>query len=147
MKRGLIAAVFCACPFFACSAPALDVPTGTEIQIRLKSKASTQSSRAGDPVEAVVIAPVTVANQFAVPAGAAVKGTVDQVAPSTQPDERAVMSLSFSEILIASVPYKVSTRLVAVDNAREKLDDQGRINGILASETITSRLDAGIDKI
>jgi hypothetical protein len=147
MKRELFALVLCAGPFFTGSALALEVPTGTEIQIRLKGKVSTQSSRAGDPVEAIVIAPVIAANQFALPAGTAVKGTVEKVTPSTKPDERATMSLRFTEISIASVPHKVSTRLVAVDNAREKLDDQGQINGILASETITSRLDAGIDKI
>jgi len=35
----------------------LDVPAGTEIQIRLKNKISSQNARVNDPVEAVVIAP------------------------------------------------------------------------------------------
>jgi hypothetical protein len=42
---------------FSAAAFALDVPTGTEIQIRLKAKISTRNSRPQDPVEAVVIAP------------------------------------------------------------------------------------------
>jgi LssY C-terminus len=147
MKRRLLAVAVCACPFFAGSALAAEVPKGTEIDIRLKSKVSTQGSRTGDPVEAVVIAPVIAAGQFAIPAGATVAGTVEKVSPSTKPEERASMSLSFTEIGIGGTRQKISARLAAVDNAREKVDDQGQINGILASETITSRMDTGIDKI
>jgi hypothetical protein len=34
-----------------------------------------------------------------------------------------------------------------VENARESIDDQGQISGILANETISGRLDAGINKL
>jgi hypothetical protein len=34
-----------------------------------------------------------------------------------------------------------------VENAREQVDDQGTIQGILATETITGKLDAGINKL
>src|SRR5689334_6315787 len=56
--------------FGAClRAFALQLPAGTEIQIRLTTKVSTQTSKAKDPVEAAVIAPVMVDGQFAIPAG------------------------------------------------------------------------------
>ena len=41
----------------------------------------------------------------------------------------------------------LAAQVAAVDNAREKVDDQGQINGILASDTITGKMDAGINKI
>jgi hypothetical protein len=42
----------------------LQVPAGAEIQVRLKTKISTQSSKVKDPVEAVAIAPVRVARSM-----------------------------------------------------------------------------------
>src|SRR5258707_6771056 len=74
---------------------AIDVPAGTDLQIRLTTKLSTQSSKLKDAVEAVVIAPVMVDNQFVIPAGAVVRGIVDKAAQSSKPDERSVLALSF----------------------------------------------------
>jgi hypothetical protein len=126
---------------------ALQLPAATEIQIRLKTKVSTQTSKAGDPVEAVVIAPVMAGEQFAVPAGAIVRGTVENAATSTKADERSVLALKFGEIEIDGVKTKIAAQVAGVENGRESVDDQGRINGILASETITGRLDAGLSRL
>jgi hypothetical protein len=129
------------------SSLALDLPAGTEIQIRLKTKISTQSSKPQDPVEAVVIAPVVEGAQVVIPAGAAVRGTVGTSTQSTKADERSVLSLNFTEIEAGGVKLKLAAQVAAVDNAREKLDEKGQISGILAAETLAGKLDAGIDKI
>ncbi|SPE30738.1 conserved exported hypothetical protein [Candidatus Sulfopaludibacter sp. SbA6] len=131
----------------AVAAFGLEVPAGTEIQIRLKTKISSQNARAKDPVEAVVIAPAMVNGQFVIPTGAAVHGTVEKVTPSTKADERAVLVLAFTELEIAGAKLKLAAQVAAVDNAREKVDDQGQINGILASDTITGKIDSGISKV
>jgi hypothetical protein len=125
----------------------LKLPAGTEIQIRLKTKVATPTSKAKDPVEAVVIAPVMVEGQFAVPAGAVVRGDVEKAAQSTKPDERSSLLLTFSEIEIDGAKLKLTARVASVENARESIDDQGQISGILANETISGRLDAGINKL
>jgi len=78
----------------------LKLPAGTEIQIRLKTKVATSTSKVKDAVEAVVIAPVMVEGQFAIPAGAVVRGTVEKAAQSTKSDERSTLLLAFSEIEI-----------------------------------------------
>ncbi len=132
---------------FAIPAWGLDVPAGTELQIRLKSKISTQNARVKDPVETVVIAPVVVDGLFAIPAGALVHGTVAKTTASTKSDERAALALSFNEIEIDGKKMKLAAALAGIDNAREKIDDQGQINGILTSETITGQLDSGISKV
>jgi len=128
-------------------AAALQVPEGTEIQIRLKTKASTQTSKPKDPVEAVVIAPVMVNDQFAIPAGALVRGSVEKATQSSKGDERSVLALSFTEIEIEGTKVKLAAQLRAVENARESVDDKGQISGILASDTISGRLDAGLNKL
>jgi len=133
--------------FLPVSAFAVDLPAGTEIQIRLKTKVSTQSSKPQDPVDAVVIAPVMSGSQFVIPAGAEVHGVVQTATQSSKPDERSVLALSFTQIAAGAAKAKLACQLAGIDNAREKVDDQGQINGILASETITGKIDAGLDKI
>ena len=92
----------------------LSIPAGTEIQIRLKSKVATATSKAKDPVEAVVIAPVFVEGQFLIPAGAVVRGNVEKAAQSTKPDERSTLSLAFSEIEIEGARHKLASRVLYV---------------------------------
>ena len=128
-------------------AAALEVPKGTEIQIRLKAKVSTQNAKVNDAVESVVIAPVIVGNQVAIAPGAVVRGAVEKVTASTKPEERALLGLGFGELESDGVKLKLSAQVAAVDNAREKVDDQGQINGILGTDTITGKLDSGISKI
>src|SRR5690349_7328817 len=122
--------------FCAGRAQALEVPSATAIQIRLKTKISTQNAKPKDPLEAVVIAPVMVGQQFAIPAGAIVRGAVETSTQSTKPDERSVLVLNFNEIEIKGTKQKIDSQIAAVDNARESVDEQGHITGILPSETI-----------
>lgn len=142
-----LAALVCASTFSALPGYALEVPAGTEVEMRLKTKVSTQSSKAGEPVEGVVIAPVVAGSQFLIPAGSIVHGAVEKAVQSTSADQRAVLSLRFDEIVINGQKLKLSARLASVDNAREKIDEQGQINGILASETGTGRLDDELEKL
>jgi hypothetical protein len=123
------------------------LPTGTEISIRLTGSVSTSSTKAADPVAAVVIAPAMVQGRAAIAAGSVVHGTVEKATPSSGPDVRAALLLTFHEIVIAGQTLQMAAQVSAVDNAREKVDQQGQIDGILASETITGQLDAGLDKL
>lgn len=141
LRSSLTAAALLPLPVFA-----LDVPAGAEIQIRLKTKISTQTARPKDPVEAVVIAPVMEDNKPAIPAGAIVLGAIEKVAQPAKA-ERSVLLLNFSEIEIDGARLKLDAQVAVVENARESVDDQGQITGILASETLTGQLDAGISKV
>lgn len=133
--------------FCAARAWALEVPSATPIEIRLKTKTSTQTAKPKNPLEAVVIAPVMVGQQFAIPAGSIVRGAVETSTQSTKPDERSVLILNFNEIEINGAKQKLDAQVATIDNARESVDDQGRITGILPSETIGGELDAGLNKL
>jgi hypothetical protein len=126
---------------------ALDVPAGAELQIRLKTKVSTQSSKPHDRVEAVIAVPVMADNQFAIPAGSLLQGEIGQATQSLKGDERSALVLRFTELEINNNKIPISTQLTSVDNARETVDEQGQISGILASETITGRLDDGLNRL
>ena len=129
------------------AAAALQVPAGTVVQIRLKSKVSTQTSKAKDAVEAVVIAPVMVSGQFAIPAGALVHGAVETATQSSKGDERSQLTLSFTGIEFDGTKAKIAALVAGVDNARESVSEEGAITGIVASETISGQIDSGLSKL
>ena len=125
----------------------LQVPAGAEIQLRLKTKVSSQTSKAKDAVEAVVIAPVMLDGQFVIPAGAAIRGTLEKATQSSKPDERSTLTLAFTELEIDGAKLKLAARVSAVENARESVGEQGEFSGIVAGVTISGRLDAGLSKL
>jgi hypothetical protein len=132
----------------ACCASAAELPAGTAIGIRLKTKVSSNASRANDPVEAVVIKPVMSGDHFLIPYGAVIKGQVAKALPSEASDKRASLELSFNLLVAAhGKTIKLPAKLTGVENARETVDDSGAIQGILASETLSARMDQGLSKL
>ena len=75
------------------------------------------------------------------------KRQVEKLSQSSKPDERSALLLAFTELEIAGAKLKLAARVTAVDNARESVDEQGQITGIVAGETISGRLDAGLSKL
>jgi hypothetical protein len=127
---------------------AIVIPAGTDIQIRLTSNVGTDRSEAKQDIQAVVIAPVLLNGEVAIPAGTRIRGRVDQIKRAVTANERAVLQLAFNEMVAPSgKSAKLKTRIVDVDNARESVDDKGKIIGILASETLSARVNQGIAKI
>jgi hypothetical protein len=131
-----------------CCASAAELPAGTAIGIRLKTKVSSNASKASDPVEAVVIKPVMSGDRFVIPYGAVIKGEVAKAQPSEASDKRASLELNFTQLVAAhDKTIKLTTKITDVENARETVDDNGVIQGILASETLSARMDQGLSKL
>ena len=124
------------------------IPSGAQIQIRLSTEINTSSAKVGDAFQALVIAPVVVEGRVAMAAGATLTGHVKEATAAVNPDDQAVLALAFDEIRDASgTKASIAAKLSAVDNARESLDADGRIQGIVASKTGSGRLDQGINKV
>ncbi len=124
------------------------VPSGTGVQVRLKTKVASNASKPGDAFESLVIAPVTVNGAVAIPAGVTLHGVVTAAtAAATDPETRATMSLEFRDLEMSGARIRVHALLTAVENARESVNDKGEIQGILANESMSSRMDSGIDKV
>ena len=133
---------------FLAASCTLTIPAGADLSIRLTSKLGSKISKAGDAVEAVVIAPVVANGRIVLPAGAKVRGQVKQAKPCSQEAPRATVEVEFNELEAAGHKAKIAARLTDVDNARESVDpESGKITGILGSETISARMDQGISKV
>jgi hypothetical protein len=132
------------CAFFAIRAMA--APAGgasaVTIEVRLLGPLSSYSSKTGDPVEALVATPLCT-ERGALPAGLVASGAVRHVhkVGLGLVHETARMELEFTELAVpggSAIPIRA--RLVAVDNARERVDGGGAIHGMRATGTMSNRL-------
>ncbi len=129
-------------------AVAARIPAGTQIQIRLAKEVNTSTAKVGDAFGALVIAPVVADGHIVMAAGVTLTGHVKEVTAAVKPDDQAALALAFDEIRDANgKKAAVAAKLLSVDNARESVDSDGRIQGIIASKTGSGRLDQGINKV
>ena len=107
-----------------------DLPLGTAIPIKLTTPVSSNKSRAGDPLEAVVAAPVSVDNRVVIASGTRLEGTVLYAGKSPNRFERSQLVLEFPNLVYSNErTVQIELRLTSVDNAREKVE-MGRIIGV-----------------
>lgn len=125
--------------FFAAPlAQALEVPPGALLELRLQQEVNSFSSRPGSAINAVLVAPVLVSGQIAIPAGTLLRGTVSGVrrVGAGLLRERASLSLDFNTLVLPSGEQaRLKSRLLEVENAREWPDAKGRLVGIRSTRT------------
>jgi hypothetical protein len=118
------------------------------MEIRLTTAVRIATAKVNDPVDAVVIAPILAGNRVAIAAGTSVHGELKEVTPAVKPEDQGVVSIRFGQLISArGTRAPLAARLVRVDNARESVDEEGRILGIIAAQTGSGRLDQGIGKV
>ncbi len=127
---------------------AAQIPSGTELHIRLNVRISSADAKTGTPVTAVLIAPVVESGQIVLPPGAQVTGTVKAaLAAAVDPHKPPTLELEFKQITFNAERETLSARVAAIDNSKETVDEKGVITGIPASQTYTSRMNRGIEKM
>jgi len=123
---------------FSAAQQAATVPAGALLEIRLQQEINSYSASAGKPVQAVLIAPVTVHGEILIPAGSVVKGTVKNVqrVGAGIIHETATIHLHFDQLQLPDGSVSpIEARLTEVENARETVDKQGKIRGIRSTGT------------
>ena len=119
------------------------LPKGASIPIRLNQTISSYGSKAGSAVRGTVIAPVEASGGIVIPLGAEIAGTVHDVRRVGLgfSRESAWVHIVFDSLRLpggAEIP--ITGRVTQVDNARETIDDKGRIRGIRATASFSSVL-------
>jgi hypothetical protein len=131
---------------------AATLPAGTEIQLRLTSEVSSEKP-SGQPVTAVVIAPVVLNGTGVIGFGTQLIGATadvhaNQPAANDGNETPATLRLQITTIRDDHGQSKpIDCVLEGVDNARESVDQTGLITGITASRTFSSLADEGINKL
>ncbi|MBV8864946.1 MAG: LssY C-terminal domain-containing protein [Acidobacteriaceae bacterium] len=117
------------------------LPAGTGVEVRFLMATGSRISHPGDPVKAVVIAPVFADGRLTIGQGAMISGAVEKV-------ERVGLGLkhltseieyrfdSVQEPDAAAVP--LHARVMAVETAKERVNSQGLISGIHPTANVSS---------
>jgi hypothetical protein len=133
-------------------APAITIPAGTELAVRLTSDTSSNSP-SGQRVTAVVTTPVFVNGAPAISSGTQLIGNTADTSPykpatDGAAEQPATLRLHFTKVEDAKGQSKsISCVLKDIDNARETVDPSGLITGIRQSETFAAQIDRGLNKL
>jgi TolA-binding protein len=78
----------------------LEVPVGTEMDVRLTDSLDSGKAMVEDRLEATTLADVHVGGRVAIPAGSVVRGVVTAVDPATRTNRTARMTVSFDQVTV-----------------------------------------------
>ncbi len=89
------------------STDALEVPVGTEVDVRLQNSLNSGTTQVEDRFEGTTNADVIVDGRVAIPAGSLVRGVVTSVEPGTRTNRTAKMTISFDQVTIDGRSYPI----------------------------------------
>jgi opacity protein-like surface antigen len=140
--KALLQCCFAALAFAGLHALAESVSVGTRLEIRLQQPLSSYATEKGTRISGVLVAPLTEGGEMLLPLGTTVEGSVVAVRKVGLGvvHETARLDLKFDRVVLSdgeSVPLQC--RIIEVENARETVDAQGRIQGIRSTATLSNR--------
>ena len=84
---------------------ALEIPSGTEIDVRLGQNLNSGIVQVEDRFEATTLVDVNVNGRTAIPAGSVMRGVVTAVEPATRTNRTARMTVSFDQVTVNGRAY------------------------------------------
>ncbi|MEO6965079.1 MAG: LssY C-terminal domain-containing protein [Acidobacteriaceae bacterium] len=122
------------------------LPAGTTLEVRLEQPISSYSTKKGAKISCILITPVEQDGKIVLPLRTTIDGTVVEIRKVGLGfvHETAQVDLVLKQIVLADgriIPLE--SRMTQVENARERVDKEGRIDGIRSSSTLGHRT-AGI---
>ena len=128
----------------------LHAPAGTQLRVRLTTSVASYSTRAGAPVNAILIAPAQMDGANILPVGAVLSGQVKKVMRVGLGfrHETAALELDFNRIALPGAESApLSVRVSEVDNGRERVNKNGVIEGVRATGSISYRVSGYIKQL
>ena len=89
------------------TASSVEVPVGTEIDVRLQNTLSSGTAQVEDRFEGTTLADVTVDGRLAIPAGSIFRGVVSAVEPGTRTNRTSKMTVSFDQVTLNGRSYPI----------------------------------------
>jgi hypothetical protein len=85
----------------------LEVPVGTEVDVRLQNNLNSGTAQVEDRFEGTTTADVSVDGRVAIPVGSLVRGVVTSVEPGTRTNRTSKMTVSFDQVTINGRSYPI----------------------------------------
>jgi hypothetical protein len=86
---------------------AVEVPSGTELDVRLQTALNSGTAQVEDRFEATTLTDTTANGVVAIPAGSVMRGVVSSVEPATRTNRTAKMTVSFDQVTINGRDYQM----------------------------------------
>jgi hypothetical protein len=117
----------------AVASGAIEIPSGTELDVRLQQRLSSGTAQVEDRFEGTTITDLGVNGRLAIPAGAVLRGVVSNVQPATRTNRTARMTLSFDQVTFDGRSYPIR---VTVTQALEGEGIRGETGRTAAGATV-----------
>jgi TolA-binding protein len=82
-----------------------EIPTGTEVDVRLQSALNSGTAQVEDRFEGTTMTDLIVDGRTAIPAGSIMRGVVTAVEPGTRTNRTAKMTVSFDQVTVNGRAY------------------------------------------
>ena len=89
------------------TASGVEVPVGTEIDVRLQNTLNSGTAQVEDRFEGTSLTDVSVDGRVAIPAGSIVRGVVTAVEPGTRTNRTSKLTVSFDQVTISGRSYPI----------------------------------------
>jgi len=109
------------------SANTIEIPAGTEIDLRLSNPLNSGTAQVEDRFEATTMVDLTMDGRTAIPAGSVMRGVVTAVEPATRTNRTAKMTVSFDQITVNGRAYPVRATVVQALQGEGIKGEAGRI--------------------
>lgn len=76
----------------------VEIPAGTQLDVRLQNALDSGTAQAEDRFEATTLMDLVIGDRTAIPAGAVLRGVVSSVEPATRTNRTAKMTVSFDQV-------------------------------------------------
>ena len=89
------------------AAGALEIPVGTEVDVRLQNSLDSGTAQVEDRFEGTTVADVSLDGHVAIPTGSVVRGVVTAVEPGTRTNRTSKLTVSFDQVTVNGRSYPI----------------------------------------
>jgi hypothetical protein len=111
------------------SAREIEVPSGTEMDVRLTNSLDSGTAKVEDRFEGTTLADVVVNGRTVIPAGSVMRGIISSVDPATRTNRTAKMTVSFDQVTISGRAYPIRGTVTQAIEGEGIKGETGKIAG------------------
>jgi hypothetical protein len=109
------------------AAGSVEVPSGTEMDVRLTNALNSGTAQVEDRFEGTTLVDLTINGRTVIPAGAVMRGVVTSVEPATRTNRTAKMAVSFDQVTVNGRAYPIRGTVTQAIQGEGIKGETGRI--------------------
>jgi hypothetical protein len=109
------------------AAGGVEVPSGTEMDVRLTNNLNSGTAQVEDRFEGTTLVDLTINGRTVIPAGAVMRGVVTSVEPATRTNRTAKMAVSFDQVTVNGRAYPIRGTVTQAIQGEGIKGETGRI--------------------